>query len=221
MVSVSLVSIIVPSDDPNLLGGSGAAASPFVIAIQSSGIKGIPDLVNACIIVGIMSVALESIYLPSRMLRTMALQGLIPEFMAKVDEKGRPRWALAITAIVGTALTYMNLSGTSPCYVSAIFSANVYLAKGVEVLNWLIAITSASFFVNWAIVAYTSIRFRAAVRAQNSDIFKGVYAWNTYRWPLAPVISLTISTLLLVCLLYLSIVPLVSSSHDLQAFVRA
>lgn len=130
MVSVSLVSIIVPSDDPNLLRGSGAAASPFVIAIQSSGIKGIPDLVNACIIVGIMSVALESIYLPSRMLRTMALQGLIPEFMAKVDEKGRPRWALAITAVVGTALTYMNLSGTSSCYVSAVVSANGISSQG-------------------------------------------------------------------------------------------
>jgi amino acid transporter len=41
----------------------------------------------------------------------MALQKLLPSFIAKVDERGRPRWALTITALVGVILTYMSLSG--------------------------------------------------------------------------------------------------------------
>ncbi|KAJ5339253.1 Amino acid/polyamine transporter I [Penicillium brevicompactum] len=112
LVSTVLVSIIVPSNDPNLLGGSGVAASPFVIAVQGAGIKGVPDLINICMIIGILAIALECIFLPSRILRTMALQKLLPAFIAKVDERGRPRWALTITALIAVLLTYMSLSGT-------------------------------------------------------------------------------------------------------------
>jgi amino acid transporter len=112
MVSVVLVSVLVPSSDERLLGGSGSAASPFVIAVDDAGIKGVPDLINACMIIGILAIALECIYLPSRILRTMALQRIIPSFIAQVDNKGRPRWALLITSVVGVVLTYMSLSGT-------------------------------------------------------------------------------------------------------------
>ncbi|KAJ0416825.1 amino acid permease/ SLC12A domain-containing protein [Aspergillus carlsbadensis] len=191
MVSVVLVSVLVPSSDERLLGGSGSAASPFVIAVDDAGIKGVPDLINACMIIGILAIALECIYLPSRILRTMALQRIIPSFIAKVDDKGRPRWALLITSAVGVVLTYMSLSG-----------------KGLEVLNWLISITSASFFINWAIVAFTSFRFRAAVKAQKAPIFSETYSWKSPLWPLAPAGALVISTLLLMCLLYSSIEPL-------------
>ncbi|KAK2781676.1 hypothetical protein FQN53_000467 [Emmonsiellopsis sp. PD_33] len=190
-ISAALVTVIVPSDDDRLLGGSGAAASPFVIAIADSGIKAVPDIINACMIFGILAIALESIYLPSRILREMALQRLVPSFIARVDERGRPRWALSITATVGTVLTYMSLSG-----------------KGYEVLNWFISITSASFFTNWAIVAFTSLRFHAALKAQGTPIFSELYGWQSFMWPLAPVMTLTISTLLLVCLLYGGVVPL-------------
>ncbi|KAJ5503484.1 Amino acid/polyamine transporter I [Penicillium fimorum] len=190
LLSTVLVSIIVPSDDPRLLGGSGVAASPFVISVQDAGIKVVPDLINICIIIGVLAIALECIFLPSRILRTMALQKLLPAFIAKVDERGRPRWALTITALAAVLLTYMSLS-----------------AGGLEVLNWFIAITSASFFTNWAIVGFTSFRFRAAVKAQKSPIFDHHYGWKSNFWPLAPVLILVISTLLLICLLYKSIKP--------------
>ncbi|KAL5003721.1 amino acid permease-domain-containing protein [Aspergillus recurvatus] len=141
MTLVTFVSVVVPSSDSRLLGSSGSAASLFVIAVDNAGIKGVPDLVNACMVIGIIPIALECIYLPSRKLRTMALQKLIPSF----------------------------------------------IADGTEVLNWFIAITSASFFINFAIVAFTSLRFRAA--------------------PLTPIIVLVVSALLLVCLLYSSMKP--------------
>ncbi|RAL17463.1 proline-specific permease [Aspergillus homomorphus CBS 101889] len=193
LVSVVLVSLIVPSTDPRLLGGSSVASSPFVLAVQDAGIKVIPDLINACMILGILAIALECIFLPSRILRTMSLQGLLPPLFARVDDKGRPRWALVITAIVAVIMTYMSLS-----------------AGGTEVLNWLIAITSASFFTNWAIIAFTSFRFRAAVRAQKSRLFQVPYAWQSSLWPLAPLTSLVISSLLFACVIYTSIKPVVT-----------
>ncbi|KAJ5558726.1 Amino acid/polyamine transporter I [Penicillium sp. DV-2018c] len=191
LVSTVLVSIIVPSDDDRLLGGSGVAASPFVISVYDAGIKGIPDLINACMIIGIIAIALECIFLPSRIIRTMALQRLLPAFIAKVDEKGRPRWALAITSVVALVLTYMSLS-----------------TGGNEALNWLIGITSASFFTNWAIIGFTSFRFRAAVRAQKSAVFDQEFGWKSNFWPLAPILVLLISLMLLISVLYLSIAPI-------------
>ncbi|RDW72304.1 uncharacterized protein DSM5745_07476 [Aspergillus mulundensis] len=201
MTLVTFISVIVPSSDSRLLGGSGSAASPFVIAVSNSGIRGVPDLINACMIIGILAIALECIYLPSRILRTMALQKLVPSVIADVDDKGRPRWALLITGVVGAVLTYISLGG-----------------KGIEVLNWFIAITSASLFINFAIVAYTNFRFRAAVKAQNATFFTETYNWQSPFWPLTPIMVFVISALLLVCLLYSSIKPLDDAPFTIYNF---
>ncbi|KAL9110784.1 MAG: hypothetical protein Q9227_004776 [Pyrenula ochraceoflavens] len=115
MLSIVFITILVPSDDDRLLGGSGVAASPFVIAISATGIKGLPDLLNAGIMVGLMAISAESIYISSRILRTMSHQRLIPDVFAKIDAKGRPRMALAVTCLTGVFLTYINLSaGVDP-----------------------------------------------------------------------------------------------------------
>lgn len=112
MASVILIGILVPSDDDRLLGGSGVTASPFIIAVNDAGISGIPDILNAGMITGILAIAAEGVYLSSRVLRTMAHQKLIPEVLAKVDSKGRPRWALAITIATCILLTYLNITRT-------------------------------------------------------------------------------------------------------------
>lgn len=41
IVSLLLVGFLVPYDNPDLLNGTGSAASPFVIAIQNAGVKGV------------------------------------------------------------------------------------------------------------------------------------------------------------------------------------
>ncbi|PYH37144.1 proline-specific permease [Aspergillus neoniger CBS 115656] len=204
LVSVVLISLVVDSDDSRLMNGSSVVSSPFVIAAQDAGISGVPDLINACIILGILALSLECIYLPSRILRTMSLQGLLPVFIARVDKVGRPRWALTFTAVAGTVLTYLSLS-----------------ADGTEVLNWFISITNASFFTNWAIIAFSSFRFRAAIKAQRSQLFETPYAWRSLYWPLAPVISLFVSALLLVCLLYTSIKPVGGGAFTAYNFFSA
>ncbi|KAI8180866.1 hypothetical protein K4K51_002242 [Colletotrichum sp. SAR 10_75] len=198
LVCVIFIGIIVPSDDPLLLGGSGSAASPFVIATRNSGLAGIPDFINVCMIIGILAIALESIYLPSRIIRTMAFQGLLPQVLAKCDDKGRPRWALFISAVVGVILSYLSLSSEG---------------GGTTALNWFISITSASFFSNWAIIAFTNLRFHAALRAQNDKIFSQNFAWKSIAWPFAPIWGLIISSMLLLCLVYAAVNP----SNDFSA----
>jgi len=114
MLSVVFITILVPSNDPRLLGGGGVAASPFVVAVTDSGIPGISSLLNAGMICGVLAIAAESVYLSSRVLRTMAHQGLISTRLAHVDDKGRPRLALIITSVVAVVLGYIQLSGKCP-----------------------------------------------------------------------------------------------------------
>lgn len=111
ITSVIFLTILVPSNDKRLLGASSVAASPFIIAVEDSGIPGIGSLLNAGMMCGVLAIAAESIYLSSRVLRTMAHQKLIPERLARVDDKGRPRLALAITCFVAVVLAYVQLSG--------------------------------------------------------------------------------------------------------------
>lgn len=113
MLGVIFTTLLVPSDDSRLLGGKGVAASPFVIAVQDSGIPGIPSLLNVGMMIGVLGIAAESIYLSSRILRTMAHQRLISssERLAKVDDKGRPRIALLITCTFGLIVAYIQLAG--------------------------------------------------------------------------------------------------------------
>ena len=110
MISVVFIGILVRGDDDRLLGGSGVTASPFIVAVNDASIPGIGHILNIGMITGILAISAESIYLSSRVLRTMAYQGLIPKAIAKVDSKGRPRWALIITTVVAVVLTYINLS---------------------------------------------------------------------------------------------------------------
>ncbi|KAF5024686.1 hypothetical protein F66182_3256 [Fusarium sp. NRRL 66182] len=203
MLSVIFITILVPSNDERLLGGSGVAASPFVVAVQDSGIPFIASLLNAGMMVGVLAIAAEAVYLSSRILRTMSHQGLVSTRLAKVDSKGRPRLALLITSVVAVILGYIQLS-----------------AGGLTVLNWLISITSASFFSNWIIISFTNYRFHAALRAQNDKLFSETYAWRSSAWPLAPAWLMLISLFLLVCCIYLGIDPVSNTGFTAENFFQ-
>ncbi|OQD89901.1 hypothetical protein PENANT_c002G07102 [Penicillium antarcticum] len=190
VISVVFITILVPSDDDRLLGGSGVAASPFIIAVQDSGISGIPSLLNAGMICGVLAIAAEGVYLSSRVLRTMAHQKLIWERLAHVDNQGRPRLALIITSVVAVVLSYIQIA-----------------AGGLTVLNWLISITSASFFTNWIIISYVNWKFHRALKAQKDPLFTELYAWRSSLWPLAPAWLMLISLFLLVCCVFLGVKP--------------
>ena len=51
VLSIFMVGLIVPSNDPDLLKSSGTAAdSPFVIAAKRAGIKVVPSIINAVVL---------------------------------------------------------------------------------------------------------------------------------------------------------------------------
>ncbi|KAF3314306.1 glyceraldehyde-3-phosphate dehydrogenase 1 [Orbilia oligospora] len=129
LVSLTLVGVIVPYDDPRLLGTSNvdARASPFVIAILNAGITVLPDIMNVVIMVAVLSVGNSAVFGASRTLVSLAEQGQAPKVFAYIDRKGRPMAGIALAAVFGL-LSYIGIA--SPKIQNYIFKW--LLAESVE-----------------------------------------------------------------------------------------
>ncbi|KAI1624021.1 AAT family amino acid transporter [Exophiala viscosa] len=176
MLIVIFITLLVPLNDERLLGGSGINASPLVIALNDAGINGIPQLLNAAFLIISATGGLEPLYIASRVMRHMALSGMLPKKLANVDSKGRPTWALFVTGLFTITFTYINCSNT-----------------GATIFNWYVSLTTEAFVAStifmtaWVVLAWCSIRFHAAIRAQGSTILEGKYAYKARFWPVGPI----------------------------------
>jgi amino acid transporter len=134
MISLFLVGLIVPYNNPQLLNGESTVdikASPFVIAIQNAGIKVLPSIFNAVILISVLSVGNSSTYGSTRTISALAEIGQAPKIFSYIDKKGRPLYALAF-ALLFAGLAYINIAPV-----------------GTTVFNWLLALSGLSSFFTW------------------------------------------------------------------------
>ena len=76
IVNLFLIGLIVPEDSPLYSGeGSESRHSPFVIAIQLAGIKALPSIFNAVILISVMSVANSCTFGSTRTIQALAANG--------------------------------------------------------------------------------------------------------------------------------------------------
>lgn len=150
LVSLTLICFLVPYNSKRLLGASSVdvTASPFVIAIELGGIKGLPHVMNAVILVSVISVASTSVYASSRTLTSLAEQGLAPKICAYVDRAGRPLVAIGISNVFAL-LAFIAASG-----------------KESDVFNWLMSISALSSIALWISINWAHIRFRRGLKTQ-------------------------------------------------------
>ncbi len=108
---IFIISVLVPSDDPDLLNGSGTATqSPFVIAIVNAGIPALPSIANAVFLISAWSAGNSDLYAASRTFYALALQGQMPNIFRRCTKRGLPIWCVCITGTFGV-LAYMNTGG--------------------------------------------------------------------------------------------------------------
>lgn len=112
VLSTIFIGLLVPYNDSRLLATSTVASSPFVIAMTDAGIKGLPDLINVVIIIGLVAIGAESMYISSRVLVAMSNMRMAPKIFSRVDKKGRPYYSLLFTGLFSTVMTYINVSNT-------------------------------------------------------------------------------------------------------------
>ncbi|KAJ0332289.1 hypothetical protein COL5a_001997 [Colletotrichum fioriniae] len=131
----------VPYTNDMLIGGTkkstGAAASPFVVAVQIAKIPVFPHVVNGCLLVFVLSAANSDIYIGSRTLFGLARDGQAPGLFMRTSGKGVPLYGVAATSVFA-ALAYMNVAKSS----SQVFGYLVSLVTVFGTLNWVSVLTS-------------------------------------------------------------------------------
>lgn len=152
LASLTLVGFLVPYTDPNLLGGSSVNNSPFVIAIKLHNIKVLPSIVNAVILISILSVGNSCIYASSRTLCSMAHQHLLPRWFGYIDRAGRPLAGIIINSLFGLLAFLVKSSSVT------------------VVFDWLMAIAGLATCIVWLSINISHVRFRLAMKAQGKSL---------------------------------------------------
>jgi amino acid transporter len=152
IVALTLVGLLVPSNDPNLATNKNTSQidvnlSPFVIAIRNAKIDILPDVMNAVILIAVLSVGNSAVFGSSRTLAALADQRQAPYFLSYIDRKGRPLMAIGVASVIGL-LSYIADHQAQD-----------------QILDWLLAASGLSSIFTWGSICLCHIRFRAAWRA--------------------------------------------------------
>lgn len=164
--SLTIVGLLVPYTSDRLLGshGGGSHASPFVLAAALHGVKAVPSIINAVILLSVTSVASSSLYSASRTLQSLAEQRFAPTWFNYIDRSGRPLRALVVCSIIG------------------LFSFIAAYKKQETVFNWLLAISGLSQIFTWFSICISHVRFRAALKYNNISLDSLGYVASTGVW---------------------------------------
>jgi len=155
VISLTIVGLLVPHTDPNLLNPGHRVdtnTSPFVIAIKNAGIQGLDSVMNAVILISVLSVGNAAVYGSSRTLASLAEQKQAPRIFAYVDRRGRPIVAV-LTACIFGLLGFVGATNQS-----------------AEVLDWLLAISGLSSIFTWCSICLAHVRFRKGWHVQGHSL---------------------------------------------------
>ncbi|KAG7878662.1 hypothetical protein KL938_003805 [Ogataea parapolymorpha] len=163
-----LITMNVPYDDETLNNASGSLASPYIIAMKRGGVKILPDILNALILLSVISCGNSSVYIGSRSLVACADLKVIHPVFGKKDSKGRPVLSLLTVFVIGLALAFLNCSKT-----------------GEQVYNWFNSLCALNGYFTWLCIYWSHYRFRAGLKAQGINyrtlpLYDRFFPWTTY-----------------------------------------
>ncbi|KAF8753328.1 Amino acid transporter [Rhizoctonia solani] len=185
----------------NLLNNSGsdASASPFVIAIKTAGIKGLPSVINAVILISAWSAGNSDLYASSRTLYALALEHKAPAFLRRCTKGGLPVWTVIITGLFGL-LAYLNAGSQT----------------AVTVFNWLYNISSITGLITWFIILVSYLRMYYGLKKQgiSRDDFP-------YKAPFQPYASWFGAIFVFLVLLFNGFTVFLRGNWDVTVFLAA
>ncbi|KAH3668179.1 hypothetical protein OGAPHI_001933 [Ogataea philodendri] len=159
--SVFLLGCCVAYNDPKLLAAkkasTSATASPFVVAINNADIRGLPHLINACVLIFIFSATNSDLYIATRNVYALAANGMFPRFFSRTNKNGVPIYALMFASAF-CLLAFMVCSSSSS-----------------KVFNYFVNVVSIFGLLTWISILVTYLYFTRAVKAQGYDRKKFVY----------------------------------------------
>ncbi|TWE05747.1 aromatic amino acid:proton symporter (AAT family) [Pseudomonas sp. AG1028] len=132
-------------------GGDSYGSSPFVQIFSLIGSDTAAHLLNFVVLTAALSVYNSGVYCNSRMLYGLAEQGNAPKRLLKVDKRGVPVLAIAVSALF-----------TLICVV-----VNYLVPKSA--LELLMSLVVAALVINWAMISLAHIKFRKTMQAKGVE----------------------------------------------------
>ncbi|KAI0030743.1 dicarbixylic amino acid permease [Vararia minispora EC-137] len=153
---VFVIGLTVPRTADNLFIANsskvGAAASPFVVATTLVGIRVLNHIINACILIFVLSAANSDLYIASRTLYALAAENKAPAIFGRVNRMGVP-WPALILCTLFCCLVFLNITSSS--------------ARGQFLLfGWFVNLVSTFGAITWMCICYSHICFMRALKVQ-------------------------------------------------------
>ena len=205
MVSLTIIGCLVPYDSDLLLNGSSSSdanASPFVIAVKNAGINAVPSIMNAVILIAVLSVGNSSIYGSSRTLAALADRGQAPKIFGYIDQAGRPLFAIIFASAIGL-LCFISAAGTD---------------TRTQAFNWMLALSGLSSIITWLSICACHIRFRAAWKYHGHSLDE--LAFKSQPGVIGSWIGLVMNVLILVAQFWTGFAPVGYASMSAGARVQ-
>lgn len=188
--SLVMVGLLVPYTSDRLMGTnteSANDASPYVLAADLHNVKVVPHIINAVILNSVTSVATAAMYSSSRLLRSLAQQGLAPKWFDYTDRAGRPlrAWLVGILA--------------------SLFGFIAEYEKQATVFDWLMSIVALSIVFIWPALCICHLRWRACLRYHKIPLDTLGYVSYTGEW--GSWLSVIVNALILIGQFWVALFP--------------
>ncbi|KAL1703471.1 amino acid permease/ SLC12A domain-containing protein [Schizophyllum commune] len=152
IVAILIVTMIVPSNNPNLLASTGdATQSPFVIAANLAGIKVVPHIINAVVLTSAWSSGNSGLLIGSRTLYGIAREGHAPKIFMRCNRWGIPYVAVVFIGMF-ISLGYMTLDSSA-----------------ASVFGWFQDLVASAALVLWIVICMVYLRFYYGCKRQGID----------------------------------------------------
>ncbi|KAL3477104.1 arginine permease [Aspergillus californicus] len=195
------ITLTVSPYDPNLFGGAGENNSPFVVAYQNAGLDVLAHIMNAVILISILSTGSISGYGGARTLMGLSHLNMAPKIFGRADETGRPLAGLSTTLVIGGGLAYLNVN-----------------SSGSDIFGWFSSLTSLFTLFGWGSICLSHLRMRHAWKVQGRS--PSELPWQTWTYPYASLWGLSWCGILIIAEFYLSVWPLHARSSPRDFFAN-
>ncbi|MGO1637330.1 MAG: amino acid permease [Ancrocorticia populi] len=155
--------------------------SPFVAVLDATGIPAAAHIMNAVLIVAALSAANGCLYSSSRMIHSLALDGMAPRWAARTSESGAPRGAVLIATLGMVLASILSLVSPDSAFMQ------------------LYGAATAGALVTWIIVMITHMVFRQKRARAGLPITKH-HLWGA---PAVPILVIVAAVAIFIAMLWI------------------
>ncbi|KAI7870735.1 amino acid permease/ SLC12A domain-containing protein [Spinellus fusiger] len=200
VLSILVIGLVIPYTDPRLLtNGHDITVSPFTLVFQKAGAVWAADLMNAVILITMISAGNSGAYSSSRTLLSLAEQGYAPRLFTRLNRWGIPIWAVLMSCAMGCL-----------AFLTSLFGSGI-------VFTWLTNLTSVAGLITWVIISITHIRFRQGYLAQGRLLTALPYVAPFF--PYCDIIVIVIGTIVIFGQGYSSFLAPISGTNVVASYI--